>query len=128
MANEERDVPPLDVLLNDIAQMQERFDAQSKEAPDAESRSLLAVSFVQNDMLPWLKDFVESTLFAFEDVQDLVNPIEIPSSEAENMVEILKATKDSNPTNVLLVERIERALTFLEPDDAEDEEEDEETN
>ena len=130
MANEERDVPPLDVLLSDIAQMQERFDAQSKEAPDAESRSLLAVSFVQNDMLPWLKDFVESTLFAFEDVQDLVNPIEIPSSEAENMIEILEATKQSNVGNVLLTQRIEQALAVLKPDDdaEDDEEEDEETN
>ena len=125
MANEERDVPPLDVLLSDISQMQERFDQQAKECPDAEARSLLAVSFVQNDLLSFLKDFVESTLFAFEDV----SPIEIPSSEAENMVEILKATKESNPGNALLGERIDRALTFLEPGDAEDDEEEaEESN
>lgn len=129
MANEERDVPPLDVLLTDVAQMQERFDAQTKEAPDAEARSLLAVSFIQNDILPWLKDFVESTLFGFEDVQDQIAPIEIPASEAENIVEILEATKQSNVGNVLLTERIDRALTVLKPDDAEDdEEEDEESN
>lgn len=130
MPNEERDVPPLDVLLSDITQMQERFDAQSKETPDAEARSLLAVSFIQNDMLPWLKDFVESSLFGFEDIQDQIAPIEIPASEAENMVEILEATKQSNVGNVLLTERIDRALAVLKPvdDDEDEEDEDEETN
>ncbi len=127
MPAEERDVPPLDVLLNDVTEMQARFDDQAKSAPDAEARSQLAVSFIQNDMLPWLKDFVESTLYGFEDT---LPPVEIPATEAENIVEILEATKQSNAGNTLLVERIDRALSFVkeDEDDAEDEDEEETTN
>ncbi len=131
MPIEERDVPPLDVLLSDVTEMQARFDQQVKETADADpdAKFKMATSFIQNDMLPWLKDFVEATLFGFEDVQDQIAPIEIPASEAENIVEILEATKASNPTNTLLNERIEQALAVLRPDaDDEAEEDDEETN
>jgi len=125
---EERDVPPLDNLLADLEPMQERLDLAVKAA-DEKGEVFNAGQFLQNDLLPFLKDFLESTLYGFEDIQEMVEPpIEIPHDEAVNIVEILEATKQSNAGNTLLIERIERGLSALKPDTEDDEDEEEETN
>jgi hypothetical protein len=125
MSNEERLVPPLDTLLADLGPMQERLDAAVKE------KTFDAAQFLQNELMPFVKDLVESTLYAFEDVQDLVNPITVPGDDAESLIEILEATKASNPGNTLLIERIDRGLAVLRQEDdgeAEDEGDEDEEN
>jgi polygalacturonase len=120
MPNEERDVPPLDNLLADLGPMQERLDAAAKAG------TLDAGQFLQNELMPFLKDLVESTLFGFEDIQDLVNPIEVPGEDAAMMIEIFQATKESNPGNTLLAEKIDRAIAVLSQDGGEDDEDEDE--
>jgi hypothetical protein len=126
MSTEERDVPPLDTILADLDPMQQRLDQHVKEG------TFNAGVWLQNELMPLIKDFVESTLFGFEDIQDQIAPVEIPAAEAESIVEILEATKASNAGNKLLADRIDRALAHLKPEivggDDEDEDEDEEKN
>jgi hypothetical protein len=114
MTTEERNVPELPQLLNEVAEMQGRLD---KSVQDGAAN---AVQFLQHDLLPWLKDFLESTMLSLDDIEDSVAPIQLPRSSAQNLVEILLATKQSNSTNEVLVARIDEALEDLEYGEDED--------
>lgn len=128
MTTEERDVPDLPTLLNEIQQMQGRFDVSvAKAQSDPAELAKASVAFVQNDMLPWLKDFVESTWYGIEDLIDKVNPVEITGAEADEISTLLQAALQTNPQ---LAERITPLLGALDTggdDEDADGEEDEES-
>jgi hypothetical protein len=115
--SEERDVPDLPTLLTDITAAIDRLD--KTPVTDAEAVKAMVV----NDVLPLMKDFIESTLYAFEDIQDLVEPIKITGAEAQNIATILQATLQSNPGNKELAERINDGLEALDMGDDDEEEE-----
>lgn len=113
---EERDVPPLPALAADIQSTIERLRKMSFETPQQVASVLI------NDLLPLMKDMVESTWYGFEDVQDEINPIRLTGSEAQEVKTLLLAAKQGAVGNALLTARIDSAL---EPFDVLDEDEDE---
>ncbi len=102
MADEEKEVPdPID-LLKDLEGMQERLD--KGQVPDP-------LMFLKNDVLPLLKDFMQSTIMAFEDVQDDINPIKLTGADAKENLTVLQATLQTNPQ---LKDRLEPIIESLQ--------------
>lgn len=122
---EERDVPDLGTIVNDLTATQERIDAlvsNNKSDPVALAQAL--ASFIQNDLMVIVKDLAESTLIGMQELQDMVDPIEIPGSAAQEIADLLQALKAQNAANPDLVARCDEALDVLDVgDDGEDEEE-----
>lgn len=127
MADEERDVPDLVTLSDDAKAAHERLDAGVAAAKgDPVRLGEILASFLQNDLMPLLRDGFDSTLLALEQVEDQVNPITIPQRVAEDNAALLLALKSSNAGNPELVARIDEVLEHLDLDDGDPEDGDEE--
>lgn len=121
---EEREVPDLVTIVDDFKNMSERLDAGIANCGDDIVKQVdFLKSFIQNDLMSILKDFAESSLFGFQDLNDAVNPVEIPGHIAEQATELLQAYKALNQANPALVERLDEVLEHLDDgdDDAEEE-------
>ena len=119
MAEAERDIPDFQTLLSDIDGQMLRLDNPATQAD--------ALSEIKNTVLPLMKDLVEVLMVFGEDVQDMVNPVEITATEAQDIGTMLTALAQSNPGNTELAERVQVALDALdlgEPGDDEGEDED----
>lgn len=127
MAEEERDLPDLPTLLTDTVTMHQRFDAMvsnSSGDPDALARGI--ASFLQNDLMPLLKDLQESNMAALEDLEDAIDPVKIPRSGAQAIADLLNGYKAQNAGNPDIVARVDEALDDLEVDGGDEDEEEEE--
>lgn len=121
---EERSVPDLATIVDDLKGMSERLDQGLKNAGDDFAKQLgVLKSFVQNDLMSVIQDFAESSLIGFQDLQDAVEPVEIPQYIAETTATMLQAYKAQNMGNPELVGRIDECLEFLADEDDGDEEE-----
>src|SRR5882724_11303215 len=98
---EEKEVPDPMSLLADLGAMQERLDKGL--VPDA-------LMFLKNDLLPLIKDFMESTVMAFEDVQDELDPIKLTGADAKEALTLLQSTLQTNPQ---LKDRLEPLIETL---------------
>lgn len=121
---EERDVPTLDELVNEIDNLSARLD---KDYPDGTEVSGAAVmSELKNTFLPFLKDVAAATMIDIGEIQDIVDPVKITRAEADETSALLQAFAASRPTDLALQERIAATLELLENDDDDDEGEGEE--
>lgn len=109
MAEEERNVPDIPTILNDIVSLIAKVDTAQPGHPHADPMNVL-----KNEVLPLLKDLTESVGYALEDLQDLVDPIKLTGAEASEIADILIAARDANPNNTALLEKIEAGLEALE--------------
>lgn len=125
MAEEERDVPDLPTILNDIHLLIAKVDTAQPGQPHADPMNV-----IRNEILPLLKDLTESVGYALEDVQDLVDPIRLTGAEASGIADILLAAREANPNNPALLEKIQEGLDALDYEEGEGggDEDDEEDN
>lgn len=115
MAEEEdREVPELPDLVTEI----DATIAQLSQ-PGAAERDPIAE--IRETVLPLLKDLATSVMFAVEDLQDQVNPVELTGAEAQEAMQLLKALAQLQPTNTQLQERVTQMLEALGGDDEGDE-------
>lgn len=121
MAEEERDVPDLPTILSDTSALIVKVDQAQPGQPHADP-----LNIIRNELLPLLKDLIESVSYAFEDVHDMLEPIKLTGAEANNIADILLAARAANPDNTALLEKIQDGLEALEYQEGDDDEEDEE--
>lgn len=125
MTTEERDVPELPSLLEEIEATVQAFDKRSEESITAREIWIE----LKNTILPLFKDFAASTMFALEDIRDLADPVELSGEQAQDIGTMLQALAQSQPTNPELQERVREALEALDQDSDEgDDEGDEEAS
>lgn len=123
---EERNIPDMVTLVEDLGGMQARFDkmvADNQGNPEELIRQ--TAGFIQNDLLGLVKDLAESTLIAVQDLEDLVDPVKISRDDAVGIAEILLATKATNGGNPQLVAKIDEALEALDYEEGTEEEDEE---
>ncbi len=124
---EERSVPEMTTILDDANSMHERLDAGIAAAGGDPARvATFLATFLQNDLMPLLKDQVESTLYALEDLQDLADPVTIPGRLAQENADLLLALKAQNSGNPEMVSRIDEVLEHLIDGDGEENDEEDE--
>lgn len=108
---EEKEPPDPMSLLADLGVMQERLD--KGQVPDI-------ALFLRDDILPLMKDFMESTIMAFEEVQDELDPIKLTGADAKEALTLFQSTLQTNPQ---LKDRLEPLIETLAEQLGEDDEE-----
>lgn len=126
--SEERDIPTLEDLAKEIEATAVRFDQQ---AAAAESSGVpMTVNQLRdelrNTILPLMGDIVASARLDFVEVHDIIDPVKLTTTEAEEIEELLQALKASRPTDTALAERVDAALEALDSDVNDEGDDDEE--
>jgi len=114
--DDEREVPELPDLVTEI----DATIAQLNQ-PGAAGRD--PITEIRETVLPLLRDLATSVMFALEDLQDQVSPVELTGAEAQEGIQLLKAFVQLQPGNTHLQERVTQMIDALggEGDDESDE-------
>jgi len=118
---EERDVPMLEDLVNEVDAIVARLDASPTPAT-AET----VMSELKNTILPLIKDIAASTMLGLIEIHDEINPVKLSGEQADETAALLKAFAEST-TDAALKQRIAEALEPLEEEE-DDGDEESETN
>jgi len=110
----------LEDLLNEIDATVARLDsAPNPTTPEEGVRMLM--SELKNTILPLVKDVAASTMLDLMEMRDIVDPIKLNTSDAEEIEALLMAFSESRAGDPGLQARISDALAALERGDDEEE-------
>lgn len=123
--SEERDIPTLDDLVNEIEALSQRLDRDYP--PSTQVTAEAVMSELKNTLLPLIKDVASAAMIDISDLNDAVNPVKVSMVDAQEMADLLKAFAASRPTDLELQARIKDKVDILEGEDDEDGDDDEDT-